>query len=163
MTDDPPSETTGAAEAYERFVGVEGLRLRRALVAHYGTEVGPEVTADALAWGWEHWTELEAMANPVGYLFRVGQSNARRHWRWRRRVCLPAEHAGERPQPEPALPAALAALPDAHRVAVLLVHGHGHSYEEAAALLDVPVSTLRNHLHRGMARLRDLLGVDDGE
>ena len=29
--------------------------------------------------------------------------------------------------------------------------------EEAARTLNVPVTTLRNHLHRGMAKLRSLL------
>ena len=31
----------------------------------------------ALAYGWQHWDRIGAMANPVGYLFRVGQSAAR--------------------------------------------------------------------------------------
>ena len=48
-------------------------------------------------------------------------------------------------------------------MAVLLVHAHGHTYEEAAAVLGVPVTTVRNHLHRGLARLRATLGVTDGD
>ncbi len=43
------------------------------------------------------------------------------------------------------------------RVAIILVHGHGHTYASAAELLDVPVTTITNHINRGLARLRTLL------
>ena len=59
----------------------------RALVAFYGVEVGCEATADALALAWERWDSIEAMTNPIGYLFRVGQSRSRRYRR--RMLCSP--------------------------------------------------------------------------
>jgi hypothetical protein len=31
-----------------------------------------------LAYGFEHWGKVGPMANPAGYLYRVGQSEARR-------------------------------------------------------------------------------------
>jgi DNA-directed RNA polymerase specialized sigma24 family protein len=155
---DPPRERSAT---YEAFVAGESAHLRRILVAHFGTDVGAEVTADALTYAWEHWDRVEAMSNRVGYLYRVGQSSARRHWRWRRPLCLPPEEQRGVGAPEPGLPAALAELPDGHRVAVLLVHAHGYSYEEAAAMQGVPVSTIRNHVHRGMVKLRALLGATD--
>lgn len=43
------------------------------------------------------------------------------------------------------------------RVAVVLVHAHGHSYADAAALMDIPVTTLTNYVTRGLARLRHFL------
>ena len=52
-------------------------RLRRALVAAFGSQRGREATAESLAWGWEHWTRVRAMHNPVGYLYRVGRSRTR--------------------------------------------------------------------------------------
>ena len=63
---------------FERFAEVAAERLRTALVAAYGPDVGADAAAEALAYGWEHWPRLTAMANPAGYLFRVGQSAARR-------------------------------------------------------------------------------------
>lgn len=147
--------------AYEDFVGAEGLRLRRMLVARFGVDVGDEVFADALAWGWEHWGELSAMGNPLGYLYRVAQSSARRHWRWQRQPGFPPERGYSVADPEPGLPEALVRLPPAHRVAVLLVHAHGWTYAEAAEALGIPLSTVRNHVHRGMRKLRRLLGAHD--
>jgi DNA-directed RNA polymerase specialized sigma24 family protein len=41
-----------------------------------------------------------------------------------------------------------------------VVEGCGWTLAETARLLDVSVSTVRNHLARGMAHLRDLLEVD---
>jgi RNA polymerase sigma-70 factor (ECF subfamily) len=52
---------------------------------------------------------------------------------------------------------ALTRLTPDQRAAVMLVHAHGYRYAEAADLLDIPVSTLKNHLHRGGRRLRKLL------
>jgi len=49
----------------------------------------------------------------------------------------------------PALHDALAGLSDAFRTVVVLVDGEGHSYDEAAALLHVPVGTVRSRLFRG--------------
>jgi RNA polymerase sigma factor (sigma-70 family) len=132
--------------------------LRRALTARYGLAVGAEVCADAMAYAWEHRDRLAAMANPVGYLYRVGQTAARRHHRWQRHVDLPTETRDDGTTIEPGLANALGQLRHDERVAVVMVHAYGLGYAEVAELLDVPVSTIRNHVHRGLARLRRTLG-----
>ena len=146
---------------FSSFFDDEGRQLRRALVATYGLEVGSEVTNDALAWAWAHWDRVRGMEHPVGYLYRVGQSAARRHHRWQRGVVdLPPELPGsEPPDAGPELAAALAGLKPAQRAAVLLVHAHGWSYAEVAEATAVSVATVRNDLHRGMQRLRQRLEV----
>jgi DNA-directed RNA polymerase specialized sigma24 family protein len=137
--------------------------LRRALVAAYGVEAGREAAADALAWAWEHLDRLEPMPNPGGYLFRVGQTAARKGRRWSvRRVDAAVPEAGsdDRPAIEPRLAEALGQLSGQQRAAVLLVHGWGESLVDAAATMGCGVPTLRNHLARGLARLRADLGED---
>jgi len=58
-------------DAFDTFVaGCEG-RLRAALSATLGVEVGPDAAADALAHGWQHWDRVRSMDNPVGYLYKV--------------------------------------------------------------------------------------------
>jgi RNA polymerase sigma-70 factor (ECF subfamily) len=144
---------------FEHFVSTEGARLRRAVIARFGVDVGGEITADALAHAWAHWDELRAMANPTGYLYRVAQSAARRHVRWsQRRVSFPRERGIAPDQPD--LFDALARLSDAQRVAVVLVHAHGYSYAETAEVLGVSVAAVTNHVHRGLRRLRSLLEED---
>jgi RNA polymerase sigma-70 factor, ECF subfamily len=52
---------------------------------------------------------------------------------------------------------ALAQLSDEQRSALLLVGMEGMNYDEAAAVLDVPVGTVRSRLSRGRAALRQLM------
>lgn len=56
------------------------------------------------------------------------------------------------------LQAAVDALPENFRGAVELVDLAGLTYEEAAAVLDVPVGTVMSRLHRARTRLREQLG-----
>jgi len=139
----------------------DAQRLRQVLVARYGMELGAEAWHDAVAYGWQHRDRLAGMANPVGYLYRVAQTSVRRQRRWSRTVDLVAVDPAHLPDVEPGLPAALASLSARQRIVVLLVHAHGWTQQEAADVLGMDVSTLRNHLRRGMTRLRQKLGVDD--
>lgn len=142
---------------YEEFVQSDAARLRAGLVAAYGPEVGADAAAEALAYGFEHWSRLQAMENPAGYLYRVGQSEARRHFR--RSGYLPVSPAMGQPEFEPALAPALESLTEPQRVGVVLVHALGWTQREAAQLLDVDVSTLRTHIARAMVKLRTALEV----
>lgn len=54
--------------------------------------------------------------------------------------------------------AALAALPDDFRVAVVLSDVAGLPYTDIAAQLDIPVGTVRSRIHRGRLALREALG-----
>lgn len=58
---------------FEEFVATNQRPLRQALTAACGIDHRREVTADALAYAWEHWDRVGAMANPAGYLFVVGR------------------------------------------------------------------------------------------
>jgi RNA polymerase sigma-70 factor (ECF subfamily) len=54
---------------------------------------------------------------------------------------------------------AMAALPEAQRAAVALCLGAGLSHTEVAQVLSTPVGTVKSHVARGRARLRDILGL----
>jgi RNA polymerase sigma-70 factor (ECF subfamily) len=55
---------------------------------------------------------------------------------------------------------ALAQLPEEQRQVILLVGLEGMSYEDAAAILDVPIGTIRSRLSRGRESLRKLMEMD---
>jgi RNA polymerase sigma factor (sigma-70 family) len=58
---------------------------------------------------------------------------------------------------------ALAELPERERAAVILVLGHRHSHAEAAAILRLPLGTLKSTLLRAQRRLQQLLRDADDE
>ena len=139
-------------------------RLRHALVAAVGRERGRDATAEALAYGWEHWSEVSVMANPVGYLYRVGRSRVRvRRHRIDFRPMAMREVAlastSRIPEFEPGLAAAMAQLSERQRVAVFLIHGMEWTRRDVAELLGISVNAVGSHLDRGLAKLRKRLGV----
>lgn len=146
-------EQTGGG--FEHWYQSVEPRIRAALVARYGPEVGRDAAAAALAWAWEHWDRLRPMDNQVGYLYRVGQSKARR----RREGWLGAPLPVAETRYEPGLPTALAGLSAQQRTAVVLVHGYGWTFAEAAEVLGITKSTVQTHVERGMSVLRQRLGV----
>jgi DNA-directed RNA polymerase specialized sigma24 family protein len=145
--------------SFEAFFAEAEPRLRVAAAAAFGSDVGPDAAAEALAYGWEHWDRLAAMENPAGYLYRVARSKARRLRT--RPVVLPPVAVDAAPWVEPGLPAALASLSERQRVAILLVHSLGWTQSEVAGLLGISQGAVRTHLERGLRRLRSELGVSD--
>jgi RNA polymerase sigma-70 factor (ECF subfamily) len=134
--------------SFDAFARTVGPRLRAGLVAAYGPDVGVDAAAAALAYGWENWARVGEMANPAGYLYRVGQTTARRCRR--REGYLPVPEAQELPDFEPGLVPALESLTEHQRISIVLVYGFGWTQVETAELLDVDPSTVRTHLSRGL-------------
>ena len=100
------------------------------------------------------------MRNPAGYLYRVGQSRARRGvFRRPPRIVLPETPDGSHWY-EPGLVDAIASLSDRQRAAVVLVHGFGWSVTEVAELWGITFSSVQVHIERGLEKLRKKLGVD---
>jgi RNA polymerase sigma-70 factor (ECF subfamily) len=77
------------------------------------------------------------------------------------RVAAPEAHtprarleAGER---QAHVQAAIEALPEKYRLVVTLYYLQEQSYQEIAAVLGLPMGTVKTHLYRARARLKDLL------
>lgn len=147
-------------DAFTAFVAERGPRLKQALIAALGGEVGREAAAEALLWAWEHRSKLQGMHNPSGYLYRLGRNRGIAMLRRRDGFpAAPSVSSGDAPWVEPGLTAALQRLTQMQRVAVLLVHGWGWTYREVADHLDVGMSTVQSHVDRGLAKLRRELKV----
>lgn len=142
---------------FEEFAATAGSRLRAGLVAAYGPDLGLDVAAEALAYGWEHWSRIGAMENPSGYLYRVGQTAARRSRRPQGFLPMPA--ADDVHDFEPRLVPALEELTESQRVCVVMVHGYGWGQTEVAELLELSPSTVRTHIARGLEHLQQALEV----
>ena len=53
---------------------------------------------------------------------------------------------------------AIACLRPEYRACIMLRHVEGRAYEEIAAILDLPLGTVKTYIHRARAELRDALG-----
>lgn len=152
----PPSDV--GSDAWFTHAAVT---LRRALVARNGLLDGGDAAAAALAWAWEHRERLPAMGNPLGYLYRVGQSSLRpaRRFAKRRAELVPDDLVAALPDADVDVFRALDRLTPEQRVSVVLVHMYRFRYREVAELLEISEAAVTNHVHRGLARLRRLLGA----
>lgn len=143
---------------FESFFRVTEPLLRRALVAGFGSDLGRDAAAEALAYGWRNWSRVSALANPAGYLYRVGERWAQRHRQRPQRWFAATAVQWDSPF-EPGLAAVLAELPRRQRQVVVLVTGFGLSHRETAELLDISRSSVQNHVERALHTLRTRLGA----
>jgi DNA-directed RNA polymerase specialized sigma24 family protein len=144
-------------DEFRLFVESSEPRLRRAFVAAYGTDRGREATAESLAYAWEHWEQLRGTENVIGYLYRVGQTRTRR----RKDRLLFARSSNPDHWYEPELIPALRRLTEAQRTAVVLVHGFGWTLREVGECTGIKVTSVQNHLDRGLKKLRSAMRVID--
>jgi RNA polymerase sigma-70 factor (ECF subfamily) len=142
--------------AFSEFMAEAEPRLLRALVARYGVQRGREAALDAMAYAWRHWERVQAMDNPIGYLYRVGSSSVRST---SIPPSLPPVDDHREPWIEPGLERSLDTLSESQRVAVVLRYSFEWTHGEIAELLGVSVRTVRAHLERGMKKLRSGLEV----
>ncbi len=149
-----------ATDEFTEFFRTAEPRLRVALCAAFGIDLGGEASAEAFAFAWENWDRVRNTANPAGYLYAVGRNKARGTLR-RRIPLFPPVPTGDLPWVEPGLPAALGRLSERQRIIVMLLHSFDWTMSEVAGLLGMSKGTVQLHERRGMAKLRRDLGVPD--
>ena len=126
-------------DEFEQVLGEPLTHLRGVLIARFGVDVGRDVHGEVSEYAWMNRDRLVAMQNPAGYLYRVGQSRARRYRRWRRVANLPADVAETQSEDtsDGRLAKALATMNRDERTVAVVVHSYGYSYEQAADLLGI--------------------------
>ena len=147
------------ADDFTEFFRMAEPRLRVALCSTFGIDVGQEVSAEALAFAWEHWDRICQTANPMGYLYAVGRNKARDSSR-RTPPVLPSVPPGGLPWIEPGLPAALTRLSERQRAVVMLLYCYEWTMPEVADMLGLAKGTVQLHSRRGLTKLRRALGVE---
>ena len=112
-------------------------------------------------YAWQHWDRVRRLDNPEGYLYVMARRRLRR-LRPRPAGLLPVAERSELPEVEPQLIEALNQLSEMQRQVVYLVEGFGWGLTDVGRILGISVSTVRNHLARGLERLRSELKVGTG-
>lgn len=126
-------------------------------------ELGSEAADEAFARAFERWTKVEDMDNSAGWVYRVGLNwGRRRQWRRGREIELlssrrPREHH-EDSFSDPDLAAAVSELPMKLRSVVVARMILDYSEAETANVLGISPGTVKSRLHRGLTKLRQLLG-----
>ena len=146
-------------DGFTEFVEANERKLRHALTAALGHDLGKDAAAEALAHGWEHWERVRDMENPIGYLYVVGRARGRRMRRFSP-VAFQAVPEERTPWCEPGLPTALAGLPEKQRIVVLLLYGYDWHLSEIAETFGLSKSTVQTHADRAMRKLRRKLGAN---
>jgi RNA polymerase sigma factor (sigma-70 family) len=145
-----------------------------------------DVVADAVGKAWSKLDDLRDLEALEGWLFRILNNTFVSHWRRRRTQAEVEQEVAEGVDVEnfslfhklhqpfllwwgtpeqqflndvlqEDLQKALDSLPDAFRIAVVLVEVQGYTYEEVSTLLEIPVGTVRSRLSRGRSLLQKAL------
>lgn len=116
---------------------------------------------------WKHREQWSRAISPRAYLFGIAR-HVQIDTRRRLRPLDPLDDAVPEARPTAderlvRMHEAIAGLPDVHREPLLLKLEHELSYAEIAAVLEVPIGTVRSRLHHAVLRLRESLagGADN--
>jgi RNA polymerase sigma-70 factor (ECF subfamily) len=163
-----PTERVEARGRFDEFVEDEHERLYKALYFVTGSrEEAEDLSQDAFLALWERWDDLGRIADPTAYLFRVALNGFRMRRR-RARVAL-RRLAPVRAERDAFADAEMRAdvrrlllgLSPRQRAALLLVDLLGYPSEQAARILRVRPSTVRNLASQGRRVLRATEGARD--
>lgn len=154
---------------FEDFFEAEHERLFAALwLITRNRHEAEEVKQDAFLKILERWDRVATVENPTGYLYRTAMNLYRSRLR-RAAVAIrksahmiPADDFVDRIEEREVVVRALALLPPRQRAAVVLVDLFSYPPDEAAVLLGVKTSSVRALTSRGRAKLKDVIGDQDG-
>jgi RNA polymerase sigma-70 factor (sigma-E family) len=157
----------GRDEEFTAFVRDHGASLLRTAVLLTGERaLGEDLVQTALARAYGKWVRVSRADVPVAYVRRLMVNS---HLSWRRRLASGEQvlasvpdragpHDQDRVADSEDLRRSLLQLSPRMRTAVVLRYFEDLSQAETAQLMGCSVSTVNNHVTRGLAVLRDLLG-----
>ena len=159
-TADVVSADVDARPGFAAFYSQTYHRLAAALSSTLGDrDLGIEAADEAMARCYAHWATVSHYDNPAGWVYRVSMGLS-----WRRKLArrhTPTDHVGCAAMPaDPQIADALAASTcgfEPWSSVVLL----DWSTEETAEALQIKPGTVKSRLHRGLARLAELLAHFD--
>jgi len=161
---DEMQEATTALEVGNRFeeaYRTHGARLWRSVLLFAGD---PEVASDAVAEAFAQAIRRgDDVLDPIAWITRAAFRIAAGELQGRRRAAYPMiERSYELPEAARELADALAQLSPKQRAAAVLHFRDGYTLAETARIIGSSPAAVGVHLHRAKARLRSILGDDDG-
>jgi RNA polymerase sigma-70 factor (ECF subfamily) len=151
--------------AFAALVRAHEASLRRYLARLAGDE-GDDLAQESLLAAWRALNQWRGEGSFGGWLRTIATRRFLDSRRTRRVATQPLDSVGapshcDGTEQRMAIDRALARLPDRERAAALLLFAHGHSHVEAAAILELPLGTLKSIAARARAALIPLLDGAD--
>jgi len=162
------TERVEARSQFDTFIEGEHQRLYKALYFVTGSrEDAEDLSQDSFMKLWERWDTIDQIEDPTGYLFSVALNGFR--MRRRRASMALRRHAPMLEMRDAFVEAEMRAdvrrlllsLTPRQRAALLLVDLLGYQSEEAARILRVRPSTVRNLVSQGRKALQMTEGAQD--
>jgi RNA polymerase sigma-70 factor (ECF subfamily) len=125
-----------------------------------------DVSAEAFARLWSHWGQIHGEDHAGGYVFKTAMRLcSKRRRRASREVvgAVPERRTATDSEARVSVTEALGVLPLRQRQCVVLRDWAGFETAEVSRILGTKESTVRVHLARGRAALRDVLTVEERE
>ena len=152
------------AAEFDAFYAVSATRIKRQMVLLTGDVAEAEdVTQEAFERAWMRWSVVRDAASPEAWVRTVSRRLAVSRWRRLRNATMAWRRHGpptELPELDPdhvALIGALATLPEAQRVAIVLHHLADLPVAQVAQETGVSASAVKQQLVRGRAALAQSL------
>jgi RNA polymerase sigma-70 factor (ECF subfamily) len=161
----------GDRRAFGSLVARHERRLRAFLTHLAGADLADELAQETFIRAWRAAGQFRGQSQYASWLCSIGwrcfvDETRRRRSETRKRDAFAA--VADRSQAAPAhagvdLSRVLAALEPVERAALVLCDGHGWSHSEAAAILRIPLGTLKGVVARAKQKCRTMLTVNDDE
>ncbi len=146
----------------QQVTAYTGLMYRSAISILHNEEDAKDAIQTAILHAWEKQGNLRKEASFRSWLMQI-LINTCMTMRRNRRPTVPLEDIPEPAYfdtaPDPDLAQALQRVREDLRLPLILVYAEGMTYEEAAAALRIPVTTLRSRINRGRKALRKELSA----
>ena len=120
-----------------------------------------DLAQEAFLEAWRKLSQFRSDGAFAGWLTRIAWSRFLMEARKRKPELmedLPEQVIDTAPDTKLDLESAMRRISAAERAALTLCYALGHSNEEAATILDMPLGTVKSHILRGREKLRALLG-----
>jgi RNA polymerase sigma-70 factor (ECF subfamily) len=152
----------GDAAAFDALVRTHQSRLRGFLrrLTRGDAALADDLAQETFLEAWRKIAQYRGAGSFAGWLSRIGWSRFLMEARKRKPELLedvPEQSVETSPDTKLDLESAMRKISAAERAALTLCYALGHSNEEAAEILDIPLGTVKSHVLRGRDKLRALL------
>lgn len=141
------------------------MLLRVAYLYLRNREEAEDVTQEVLLRYWQKQPQFDSEEARKSWLYKTAANRCRDFLRshWFRKRCELTQELSYLPREDSELLQCMMQLDTKFRIPLHLHYYEGYSLKEIGSILNIPAATVGSRLHRGKARLKELLGGNEYE